>query len=111
MLHPLRSAAALARGDRLLQSWPRGFDDPWDQAGAQRISQHYRASLVAAPVTILYTSGSEILMAGRELGWGRHVAGTITTRWITGDHLSMFAPPDVHNLAAAIAEELSALDA
>src|ERR1019366_7904729 len=33
----IKDAAALARRERLLRSWPRGFDDPSDQAGAPPI--------------------------------------------------------------------------
>ncbi len=105
----LINAAALARGERLLRSWPGGFDDPWDQAGAVRISRRYHPAKLAAPVTVVHTPPTQKESGGPELGWGRHVAGPIVTRSIPGEHLSMFREPDVHRLAAVIADELDRL--
>jgi amino acid adenylation domain-containing protein len=102
----ITNAAALARGERLLKTWPRGFDDPWDQAGANRIMSRYRPPRLAAPVTVLYTALSETLMGRPGLGWHRHVAGPIATRSIPGDHVSILRDPHVHLLAAALADEL-----
>ena len=101
-------AAALARGERLQRSWPRGFDDPWDQAGAARIMRRYHPPKLAAPVTVLHTAFSS-LVGGPELGWDRHVAGPVATRSIPGDHQSLFQEPDVHALAAVLADELDKL--
>jgi thioesterase domain-containing protein/acyl carrier protein len=106
----LRIGFSLAHGERRLQSWPRGFDDPWDQAGALRLSRRYRPPKLAAPVTVLHTPRSEILMGGAELGWGRYVAGPITTRTIPGTHASIFSAPEVNDLAAGLADELAKLD-
>jgi thioesterase domain-containing protein len=105
----LRNAAARARGERVLLEWPRGFDDPWDQAGAYRLSHRYRPVRLAAPVTVLHTADTLAGARNGTLGWDRHVDGTITTRAIPGDHVSIFNEPDVHGLAAAIADELGAL--
>ena len=105
-----RIGISLAHGERRLQSWPRGFDDPWDQAGALRLSRRYRPPKLAAPVTVLHTPRSEILMGGAELGWGRYVAGPITTRTIPGTHASIFSAPEVNDLAAGLADELANLD-
>jgi amino acid adenylation domain-containing protein len=102
-------AAALTRGERLLHSWPRGFDDPWDQAGAKRIMRQYRPPKLAAPVTVLHTEESQTLMDGPELGWDRYVAGPVATRSIPGDHESIFRVPNVHALAAVLADELDKL--
>ena len=60
----LRLGVSLIRGRRALQSWPRGFDDPWDQAGALQIMRRYHPSRLTAPVTVLHTSYTEILMGG-----------------------------------------------
>jgi amino acid adenylation domain-containing protein len=106
----VRNTIALARGERQLRSWPRGFDDPWDQAGAQRILRRYHPPKLVAPVVVVYTALSETLMGGPRLGWERHVAGVVTTRSIPGDHLSIFGEPDVHALAGVLAEELGKLD-
>jgi len=106
----LRLGLALTRGQRPLQTWPRGFDDPWDQAGALQLMRRYRPSRLAAPVTVLHTSRSEILMGGPQLGWNRHVAGPIGTRSIPGNHASVFTAPDVDDLATALADELNNLD-
>lgn len=105
----LRNAAARARGERVLLEWPRGFDDPWDQAGAYRLSHRYRPVRLAAPVAVLHTADTLAGARNGTLGWDRHVDGTITTRAIPGDHVSIFNEPDVHGLAAAIADELGAL--
>jgi amino acid adenylation domain-containing protein len=106
----VRHSAAMRRGERLVASWPRGFDDPWDQAGAHRIMRRYRPSKLAAPVTVLHTKHGERLMGSPALGWSRHVSGPLSTRLVAGDHLSIFNAPDVHVLAAALAEELGRLD-
>jgi amino acid adenylation domain-containing protein len=106
----LRLGTSLARGQRPLQSWPRGFDDPWDQAGALQLMRRYRPERLAAPVAVLHTSHSQILMGGPQLGWSRHIAGAITTRSIPGNHASIFSAPDVDDLAVALAEELNKLD-
>jgi amino acid adenylation domain-containing protein len=106
----LRLGVSLIRGRRPLQSWPRGFDDPWDQAGAWRIMRRYRPSRLAAPVTVLHTSYSETVMGGPRLGWARHVNGPITTRPVSGTHESMFSAPAVQDLAVALAAELDKLE-
>src|SRR5207247_1990703 len=90
--------------------WPRGFDDPWDQAGAQRIMHRYRPSELAAAVTVLHTALSQTQMGGPGLGWDRHVAGPVATRSIPGDHESIFREPDVRALAGVLAEELDKLN-
>jgi thioesterase domain-containing protein len=106
----VRHSVALRRGDRVVASWPRGFDDPWDQAGAHRIMRRYRPRKLAAPVTVLHTTNSAIRMGSPALGWARHVSGPIATRPSPGDHLSILSAPDVHVLAAVLAEELGRLD-
>jgi thioesterase domain-containing protein/acyl carrier protein len=105
----LRNASARARGERALLEWPRGFDDPWDQAGAYRLSHRYRPTKLASPVTVLYTAETLAGARNATLGWDRHVAGAIATRVIPGDHVSIFNEPDVRGLAAAIRDELDAL--
>jgi thioesterase domain-containing protein len=105
----IKDAAALARGERLLRSWPRGFDDPWDQAGAHRITRRYRPPKLAAPATVLHTALSQTLVGGPELGWNRHVVGQVATRSIPGDHLSIFNRSDVYALAVVLAGELDQL--
>jgi thioesterase domain-containing protein len=107
----LRNAAARARGERILLEWPRGFDDPWDQAGAYRLSHRYKPTKLTAPVTVFHTADTRAGARNGTLGWDRHVNGTIKTRGIPGSHVSIFTEPDVHGLAAAIGEELDALDA
>jgi amino acid adenylation domain-containing protein len=102
-------AAALARGEHVQRSWPRGFDDPWDQAGAARIMRRYRPPKLAAPVTVLHTAFSTLIGGGPELGWDRHIAGPVATRSIPGDHQTIFREPDVHALASVIADELDKL--
>lgn len=102
-------AAALARGERLQRSWPRGFDDPWDQAGAGRIMRRYHPPKLDAPVTVLHTPLSARMLGSPALGWDRHVAGALATRPIPGDHQTIFSEPDVHALAAMLADELDAL--
>jgi thioesterase domain-containing protein len=102
--------AALTRGERVQRSWPRGFDDPWDQAGASRIMRRYHPPKLAAPVTVLHTPLSTEQMGGPDLGWDRHVlAGSLATRPIPGEHQYIFTEPDVHALASAIADELDKL--
>lgn len=101
-------AAALARGARAQRNWPRGFDDPWDQAGAARIMRRYHPPKLAAPVTVLHTAFSSRI-ASPDLGWARHVAGPVTLRSVPGDHELLFSEPDVHALAAVIADELAKL--
>jgi thioesterase domain-containing protein/acyl carrier protein len=103
------NAAALARGERLLRSWPHGFDDPWDQAGANRIMTRYRPAKLAAAVTVLHCALSQTEMGGPDLGWDRHVAGRVATRSVPGDHVSIFNKPHVHTLAAVLADELDKL--
>jgi amino acid adenylation domain-containing protein len=105
----ITNTAALARGERLLRSWPRGFDDPWDQAGAHRITRRYRPRKLTAPVTVLHTALSQTLVGGPELGWNRHVVGQVATRSIPGDHLSIFNRSDVYALAVVLAGELDQL--
>ncbi len=104
----IMEAAALARGERLQRSWPRGFDDPWDQAGASRIMRRYHPGKLSAPVTILHTATST-LMCGPELGWRGHVSDPVVIRSIPGKHQSIFTEPDVHTLAAMLADELERL--
>lgn len=106
----LKHSAAMRRGEGHVASWPGGFDDPWDQAGAHRIMRRYRPAKLAAPVTVLHTAAAEKLMGGPALGWTGHVTGPLATRLIAGDHLSIFNAPDVHLLAAVLAEELGRLD-
>lgn len=105
----LRNAAARARGTRVLLEWPRGFDDPWDQAGAYRLSHRYRPAKLVAPVTVLHTAQTFAGARDGTLGWDRHVDGPVATRRIPGDHVSIFKEPDVRGLAAAIADELGVL--
>jgi amino acid adenylation domain-containing protein len=102
-------AAALARGERRQRSWPRGFDDPWDQAGAGRIMRRYHPRKLSAPVTVLHTPFSTRLHR-QDLGWRRHVAGTLTTRPIPGDHQLILTEPYVYPLASLLADELDQLD-
>jgi amino acid adenylation domain-containing protein len=106
----LKNVWARARGERVLREWPRGFDDPWDQAGAYRLCHRYRPARLAAPVTIFHTPATRAAGPNAALGWDRHVEGRVTARPIPGDHVSIFKEPDVHDLAAAIGDELRALD-
>jgi amino acid adenylation domain-containing protein len=104
----LKDAMALAGGDHAQRAWPRGFDDPWDQAGAGRIMRRYHPAALDAPVTVLHTPHSTT-QGGADLGWARHVSGGLSTRPIPGDHQYIFTEPAVQSLAAALAEELERL--
>jgi amino acid adenylation domain-containing protein len=105
----LKDTMALMGGERTLRAWPRGFDDPWDQAGAGRIMRRYHPRALAAPVTVLHTPLSTT-QGGADLGWARHVTGPLQTRPIPGEHQYIFTEPAVQALAAALAEELERLD-
>jgi amino acid adenylation domain-containing protein len=105
----IRHTAAMARGEVLIRSWPRGFDDPWDQAGATRVMRRYHPPRLAAPVTVISTPLSELHMGSCELGWRRHVDGSLTTRRLPGGHNMIFAEPDVQALAAALSDAFAAL--
>lgn len=104
----LKDAAALMRGGRAVRAWPRGFDDPWDQAGAGRIMRRYHPGALAAAVTVLHTPLSTT-QGGADLGWARHVTGRLSTRPIPGEHQYIFTEPAVKALAEALAEELEQL--
>jgi amino acid adenylation domain-containing protein len=107
----LKFTFALARGRGSRPSWSLGLDEDWDQAGAHRITRRYRpARKLSAPMSVLYTPHSAIRMGGPQLGWDRHATGPIRTRSVHGDHALMFSAPDVHDLAAALADELAELD-
>jgi thioesterase domain-containing protein/acyl carrier protein len=106
----IHEATTLAHGDRRVRAWPRGFDDPWDRAGAHRIMRRYRPSQLDLPVTVLYTEFGETITAGTDLGWARHVTGSVTARSIPGDHWSMFTEPHVRELARALGDELDKLE-
>jgi len=104
----LKDAVALMQGERGQRAWPRGFDDPWDQAGAGRIMRRYHPQPLQAPVTVLHTPLSTT-QAGADLGWARHVTGPLRTRPIPGEHQYIFTEPAVQELAAALADELERL--
>ncbi|HME04993.1 MAG TPA: thioesterase domain-containing protein, partial [Solirubrobacteraceae bacterium] len=104
----LTDAVALTRGERGLRAWPRGFDDPWDQAGAGRIMRRYHPGTLPVPVTVLHTPLSTT-QGGADLGWARHVTGRLSTRPIPGEHQYIFTEPAVQALAAALADELERL--
>ena len=104
------NAAALARGERRLRPWPRGFDDPWDQAGADRLGRLYRPRKLDAPLTVLNTAASRTAAGSSELGWGRHASGPVAARAIPGEHESIFNEPHVQALTSTIARELAALE-
>jgi thioesterase domain-containing protein/acyl carrier protein len=104
----LKDTAALMQGESGQRTWPRGFDDPWDQAGAGRIMRLYHPEPLAAPVTVLHTPLSTT-QGGADLGWARHVTGRLSTRPIPGEHQFIFTEPAVQALAAALAEELEGL--
>ena len=105
-----QQAAAMARGDVVVRSWPRGFDDPWDRAGAARIVRRYHPPTLTAPVTVMSTHESEVQLGGCDLGWSRHVGGPVRTCRLPGDHETIFTEPDVRALAAALSDAFTALN-
>jgi thioesterase domain-containing protein len=101
------NAWSLARGmPPPPREWPRGFDDPFDRAGADRLMRRYRPQRLAGRVVILSTSLSVAETGAPDLGWRTHVRGPITVRPVPGDHTTMFTEPYVRALASELAEEL-----
>jgi thioesterase domain-containing protein len=109
VLTAAQQTVAMARGEVVVRSWPRGFDDPWDRAGAARVVRRYHPPRLAAPVMVMRTHDSEVQLGGRDLGWGRHVKGPLLTRRLPGDHETIFTEPDVLALAAALSDAFAAL--
>ena len=109
VLTAAQQTVAMARGEVVVRSWPRGFDDPWDRAGAARVVRRYHPPRLAAPVMVMSTHDSEVQLGGRDLGWGRHVKGPLLTRRLPGDHETIFTEPDVLALAAALSDAFAAL--
>jgi amino acid adenylation domain-containing protein len=106
-----KQMVALARGEVVIRSWPRGFDDPWDRAGASRVVRRYHPKRLAAPVMVMSTDHTALLLGARDLGWGRHVKGPVLTRRLPGVHEMIFNEPDVLALAQALGDAFAALDA
>lgn len=109
----VRSAAqqtvAMARGEVVVRSWPRGFDDPWDRAGASRVVRRYHPPRLSAPLMVMSTHDSERQLGGCDLGWRRYVDRPPLTRRLPGDHETIFSEPDVLALAAALSDVFATL--
>ncbi len=103
----LEDAWSLARGGPPLREWPRGFEDPFDRAGAGRVMRRYHPRQLTGELVMLSTERSEIDTGTADLGWRRHAAGPVTVRRVPGDHTTMFAQPHIRALANTLAEELA----
>jgi amino acid adenylation domain-containing protein len=93
------------------RAWPRGFDDPMDDAGAMRLLRRYRPRIFSGPVVVCYTDQSLVACAEPTLGWERHAGGRLDTARLPGDHHSVLAAANIAKFASLLAERLERLNA
>jgi amino acid adenylation domain-containing protein len=65
--------------------------------------RHYRPTPYSGQVTLLWTAHGRRIARGRpQLGWEKVVNGQINSRMVSGEHISMFDPPYVAELAEVV---------
>ena len=88
-----------------------GTDIPEDHAAALARERAYVPGPAAGPVAILASHEYLVRCDGPDLGWGALLRPGWQSQEVPGDHHSMIAEPNVHTLAAQLAESLDSAHA